>query len=62
VLLSGSRFSVTSIRGLSVFGFGCPLVIGIMLYALFDPALAGGYNFELRLPTGLESIPGSTYT
>ena len=56
VLLSSSRFSVNSMRALSVFGFGCPLMIGIMLYGLFDPSLAGEYNFELRLPTGLESI------
>ena len=56
VLLSSSRFSVNSMRALSVFGFGCPLMIGIILYGLFDPSLAGEYNFELRLPTGLESI------
>ena len=56
VLLCSSRFSVNSMRALSVFGFGCPLMVGIMLYGLFDPSLAGGYNFELRLPTGLESI------
>ena len=56
VLLCSSRFSVNSMRALSVFGFGCPLMIGIMLYGLFDPSLAGEYNFELRLPTGLESI------
>ena len=56
VLLCSSRFSVNSMRTLSVFGFGCPLMVGIMLYGLFDPSLAGGYNFELRLPTGLESI------
>ncbi len=56
VLLCGLRFSVNSMRALSVFGFGLPLVIGIMLYGLFDPSLAGEYNFELRLPTGLESI------
>ena len=56
VLLCSSRFSVNSVRALSVFGFGCPLIVGIMLYGLFDPSLAGEYNFELRLPTGLESI------
>ena len=56
VLLCSSRFSVNSMRALSVFGFGCPLMVGIMLYGLFDPSLAGKYNFELRLPTGLESI------
>ena len=37
VLLCGSRFSVNSMRALSVFGFGLPLMIGIMLYGLFDP-------------------------
>ena len=56
VLLCSSRFSVNSMRALCVFGFGCPLMVGIMLYGLFDPSLAGEYNFELRLPTGLESI------
>ena len=56
VLLCSSRFSVNSMRALSVFGFGCPLMVGIILYGLFDPSLAGEYNFELRLPTGLESI------
>ncbi|MEC7229746.1 MAG: proton-conducting transporter membrane subunit, partial [Verrucomicrobiota bacterium] len=56
VLICGSRLSVNSMRALSVFGFGCPLMVGIMLYGLFDPSLAGEYNFELRLPTGLESI------
>ena len=56
VLLCSSRLSVSSMRALSVFGFGCPLMVGIMLYGLFDPSLAGEYNFELRLPTGLESI------
>ena len=55
-LLCSSRLSVNSMRALSVFGFGCPLMIGIMLYGFYDPSLAGEYNFELRLPTGLESI------
>ncbi|MFU8847678.1 MAG: complex I subunit 4 family protein [Opitutales bacterium] len=56
VLLFGARFSETTRRAVAAFGFGWPLIIGLMLYALFEPALAGGYNFELRLPTGLESI------
>ena len=56
VLLCGARFSQVTIRSVAAFGFGWPLIIGLMLYALFDPSLAGGYNFELRLPTGLESI------
>lgn len=56
VLLFGARFSQITTRALAAFGFGWPLVIGLLLYSLFEPSLVGGYNFELRLPTGLESI------
>lgn len=56
VLLFGARFSQMTMRAVGAFGFGWPLVIAIMLYGLFDPSLAGDYNFEMRLPTGLESI------
>ena len=56
VLLFGKGFSDTVRRAIAIFGFGWPLIIGLMLYYLFEPSLAGGYNFELRLPTGLESI------
>lgn len=56
LLLFGARFTETTRRAVAAFGFGWPLIIGLMLYALFEPTLAGGYNFELRLPTGLESI------
>ncbi len=56
ILLFGARFTDTTRRAIAAFGFGWPLVIGIMLYGLFVPGLAGEYNFELRLPTGLESI------
>lgn len=56
ILLFGSRFDESTRRAIGAFGFGWPLIIGLMLYSLFEPSLAGGYNFELRLPTGLESI------
>jgi NADH-quinone oxidoreductase subunit M len=56
ILLFGGRFTETTRHAVGAFGFGWPLVIGLMLYGLFEPSLAGGYNFELRLPTGLESI------
>ncbi len=56
VLLFGARFSQTTMRAVAAFGFGWPLIIGLLLYSLFEPSLVGEYNFELRLPTGLESI------
>ncbi len=56
VLLFGSRFDTVTMRAVGAFGFGWPLVIGLLLYTAFDPALAGGYNFELILPTGLEML------
>lgn len=56
VLLFGGRFSDAARRSIGALGFGLPFIIGLVLYRLFDPSLAGGYNFELRLPTGLESI------
>ncbi len=56
ILLFGRRFNIVTIRAVAAFGFGWPLVIGLMLYRLFEPSLTGDYNFEMRLPTGLESI------
>ena len=37
-------------------GFGWPLLVAIYLCTQFDTSLAGGYNFQLRVPTGLEQI------
>lgn len=56
VLLFGAGLKAKGLRSIAAVGFGAPLIIGIVLYKLFDPSLAGGYNFELRLPTGLQSI------
>lgn len=55
-LLFGGRFSTATIRAIGAFGFGWPLIIGLLLYSLFEPSLTGGYNFEMRLPTGLQSV------
>jgi NADH-quinone oxidoreductase subunit M len=55
-LLLGSRFSISTTRAVAVCGFGLPLIIGLLLYSLFEPALLSGYDFEIRLPTGLESL------
>lgn len=56
ILLFGGRFNINTLRAIGAFGFGWPLIIGLMLYSLFEPSLVGDYNFEMRLPTGLESI------
>jgi len=55
-LLFTAGFNDTKRRVLAGFGFGVPFVVALVAYWLFDPGLAGGYNFELKLPTGLESI------
>jgi NADH-quinone oxidoreductase subunit M len=56
VLLAGSRFNTYTTRIISLCGFLWPLIAGCILFAQFDSGLAGSYNFELRLPTGLESL------
>jgi len=56
ILLFGERFSQITMRAVAAFGFGWPLIIGLLLFGLFDASSAGDYNFEMRLPTGLESI------
>ncbi|MFP4165703.1 MAG: NuoM family protein [Opitutales bacterium] len=56
LLLAGRRFDMITMRAVAAFGFGWPLVIALMLYWFFEPGLAGGYNFELKIPTGLEVI------
>jgi NADH-quinone oxidoreductase subunit M len=55
-LLFGARFSQSTLRAVSAMGFTTPLLIAVALYCQFEPSLAGGYNFELRLGTGLESV------
>ena len=56
VLLLGARFSAATQRGIASLGFGWPLLAALWLCCQFEPSLAGGYNFELRMPTGLESV------
>lgn len=55
-LLFGERFSSTRCKIIAGVGFSYPLLVGVLLYTQFDGSLAGGYNFELRLPTGLEQL------
>ncbi|MFP4156429.1 MAG: NuoM family protein [Opitutales bacterium] len=56
VLLAGNGFSGSARRSVAALGFGWPLIVGIVLYCLFEPSRSGAYNFELKLPTGLESL------
>lgn len=56
VLLGSGRLPDLPRRAIAGLGFAWPLAVGILLFCQFDSSLAGDYNFELRLPTGLESI------
>jgi len=56
VLLFGSSLGPGTRRGLAALGFGWPLIAGLVLFGSFVPSPDGAYNFELKLPTGLESI------
>ena len=56
LLLFGARLGNFSLKVLAVLGFGWPLIVGAVLFSQFDPLLAGQYNFELCMPTGLEQI------
>ena len=56
LLLFGARFSNLQFKVLGGIGFGWPLFVGLLLFFQFDASLIGDYNFELRLPTGLEQM------
>ncbi len=56
LLLFGARFSGVLLKVLGIIGFGWPLIVGVLLFCQFDSSLIGDYNFELRLPTGLEQL------
>ncbi len=43
-------------RVLAFLGFGLPLLFAVILGLKFDTSLAGGYNFETRLDTGLSAV------
>lgn len=55
-LLFGARFSAATIRGIASAAFGWPLIAALLLACQFEPSLVGGYNFEIRMPTGLEAV------
>ena len=56
IMLFGAKFAASTTRAIGALGFGWPLIIALMLFCIYEPPTAGGYNFELRLPTGLEAI------
>lgn len=56
LLLFGARLGTAGLKALGMLGFGWPLIVGCFLFSQFNPLLAGGYNFELRMPTGLEHV------
>lgn len=56
LFLFGARFGALQSKALGLLGFGWPLTVGLVLFSQFNPLFAGKYNFELRLPTGLEHI------
>ncbi|MEM7791507.1 MAG: NADH-quinone oxidoreductase subunit M, partial [Verrucomicrobiota bacterium] len=56
VLLISAGRGLVAVRGIALVGFLAPLLVALTLLLAFDASLAGGYNFELKLPTGLESI------
>ena len=51
-----SQLQSAPFKSICYAGFAWPLFVAIYLCTQFDASLAGGYNFQLRLPTGLEQI------
>ena len=51
-----SNMQSAPLKSVCIAGFAWPLVVAIFLCTQFDAALAGDYNFQLRLPTGLEQV------
>lgn len=56
VLLFGASLSPKARGLIALFGFALPCFVSLLLAFNFDGGNAGGYNFELKLPTGLESL------
>ncbi len=56
VLLFGSNFAPFVRRIIGFFGFGWPFLMAMMFYCIYEPPVFGDYRFELKRPTGLESI------
>lgn len=56
LLLFGGSFSRFLLKSLGILGFSWPVIVGFVLFSQFNPLLVGEYNFELRLPTGLEQM------
>ena len=54
-LLFGAFLNKATRCWISALGFGYPLVVAVLLACFFE-ANPGAYNYELCLPTGLQSI------
>ena len=55
-LLFGASFGASLRRSITLAGFGIALLAAVILAANFDAALAGGYNFETKIDTGLSAV------
>ena len=56
VLLFSGSLAASLRRIIALSGFGIPLVAALFLAFNFDSSLAGGYNFETRIDTGLSAV------
>ncbi|MGB0343810.1 MAG: proton-conducting transporter membrane subunit, partial [Coraliomargarita sp.] len=56
VLLFGATFEASLRRVIALAGFAIPLLAAVLLACSFDASLAGGYNFETRIDTGLSAV------
>lgn len=56
VLLFGAYYRTATIRAVAAVGFVWPCIIALLLCIQFAPSLVGGYNFEIRMATGLEAL------
>ena len=56
VLLFSGSLAASLRRVIALSGFGIPLLAALFLAFNFDSSLAGGYNFETRIDTGLSAV------
>lgn len=56
VLLFSGTLEASLRRVIALSGFGVPLLAALLLAFNFDASLAGGYNFETRIDTGLSAV------
>ncbi|MGC6455869.1 MAG: complex I subunit 4 family protein [Coraliomargaritaceae bacterium] len=56
VLLFSGTLKASVRRAIALSGFAIPLFAALILAFNFDSSLAGGYNFEMRMDTGLSAV------